>query len=181
MDINIVPVLVGAIDRDKEAAFGALLAPYFARSDTFCVVSSDFCHWGTRFAYTTYYSEPPPIAPLIRLSNTMPSHPSFSTFPIHASISALDHEAMELLTLPPSTGSEAHAQFTAYLKRTKNTICGRHPIGVLLGALAALEEKAVQEGKAHASTIKWVRYEQSSQCLTLRDSSVSYASAYVSF
>lgn len=45
MDINIVPVFVGAIDQDEEAAFGALLAPYLARSDTICVVSSDFCHW----------------------------------------------------------------------------------------------------------------------------------------
>ena len=82
---------------------------------------------------------------------------------------------MALLTLPPSTGSEAHAKFSAYLERTRNTICGRHPIGVLLGALAALEEKG------HTSTMKWVRYEQSSQCLTIRDSSVSYASAYISF
>ena len=45
MDIAIVPVLVGAIDKVKEATFGHLLAPYFARADTLCVVSSDFCHW----------------------------------------------------------------------------------------------------------------------------------------
>jgi len=176
MDIVIVPILVGAIDRDKEAKFGRLLAPYIAKPDTFCVVSSDFCHWGTRFTYTAYYPEPPPSeTPLIRLSSAMPTHPSFSTFPIHASISALDHEAMDLLTLPLSTGSEAHAKFAAYLQKTKNTICGRHPIGVLLGALGVLEEEG------HTSAIKWVRYEQSSQCFTIRDSSVSYASAYISF
>jgi AmmeMemoRadiSam system protein B len=45
MDIRIVPVLVGAINKDTEASFGALLAPYLAREDTFTVVSSDFCHW----------------------------------------------------------------------------------------------------------------------------------------
>lgn len=44
-DIEIVPILVGAIDKDKEAYFGKLLAPFLAREDTFCVVSSDFCHW----------------------------------------------------------------------------------------------------------------------------------------
>lgn len=82
---------------------------------------------------------------------------------------------MDILTLPPATGSEAHAKFAAYLQRTKNTICGRHPIGVLLGALTALEEGG------RSSTMKWVRYEQSSQCLTLSDSSVSYASAYVEY
>ena len=44
-DITVVPILVGAIDKDKEESYGHLLAPYFAREDTFCVVSSDFCHW----------------------------------------------------------------------------------------------------------------------------------------
>ena len=95
------------------------------------------------------------------------------TYPIHESISALDHEAMTLLTLP--TASDVHEKFTKYLDRTKNTICGRHPIGVLLGALAVVE----QENRT--PKIKWVRYEQSSHCLTIMDSSVSYASAYVTF
>jgi AmmeMemoRadiSam system protein B len=44
-DITIVPIVVGAIGQQQEAEFGALLAPYLARDDTFCVVSSDFCHW----------------------------------------------------------------------------------------------------------------------------------------
>jgi len=45
MDITVVPILVGAINQDKEADFGRLLMPYLSRDDTFCVVSSDFCHW----------------------------------------------------------------------------------------------------------------------------------------
>lgn len=45
MDIKIVPVLVGAIDKNKETSYGKLLAPYLARDDTFTIVSSDFCHW----------------------------------------------------------------------------------------------------------------------------------------
>ncbi|KZS96194.1 hypothetical protein SISNIDRAFT_451901 [Sistotremastrum niveocremeum HHB9708] len=44
-DIKIVPILVGSISKDKEAQFGKLLAPFLSRDDTFCVVSSDFCHW----------------------------------------------------------------------------------------------------------------------------------------
>jgi len=121
-----------------------------------------------------YYPEPPPTdTPSIDLRFSRPS--SFSAFPIHASISALDHEAMSLLTLPSAPASVAHDNFAAYLERTRNTICGRHPIGVLLGALAVLEEGG------RTSTIKWVRYEQSSQCFTVNDSSVSYASAYISF
>lgn len=82
---------------------------------------------------------------------------------------------MGILTLPPSKASQAHHDFAEYLARTQNTICGRHPIGVLLGALSELEKdnKPVE--------IKWVRYEQSSKCFNIRDSSVSYASAYVTF
>ena len=45
LDISIVPILVGAIDHETEARFGKVIAPFLAREDTFCVVSSDFCHW----------------------------------------------------------------------------------------------------------------------------------------
>jgi len=173
-DVQIVPIVVGAISQEVEASFGSLLAPYLARDDTFFVISSDFCHWGTRFSYTYYYPEPAPSdAPGIRLSrSTSPS----SSHPIHESISQLDHEAMDILTLPPSTATDAHTQFAKYLARTKNTICGRHPIGVLFGALSALEKDQEKEVKPE---LKWVRYEQSSQCHSIRDSSVSYASAYI--
>jgi predicted class III extradiol MEMO1 family dioxygenase len=194
LDIAIVPILVGAIDQDKEANYGRLLAPYLARDDTFSIVSSDFCHWlvhyrtskaftdlqlflhrGTRFSYTFYYPDPPPSStPPIRLSPVrLPA--TLSTHPIHESISALDHEGMDILTLPAGGAPEAHEKFTEYLARTKNTICGRHPIGILLGALADME----QEGRT--PKIEWVRYEQSSRCVDITDSSVSYASAYVVF
>ena len=131
---------------------------------------------GTRFQYTFYYPKPPPSStPAIRLSRSDPSPAALKDHPIYASISALDHEAMELLTMPPFTAAQAHHDFADYLARTKNTICGRHPIGVLFGALTTLEK----EGKT--PKLKWVRYEQSSQCMTIKDSSVSYASAFVTF
>ncbi|PFH54518.1 hypothetical protein AMATHDRAFT_88 [Amanita thiersii Skay4041] len=173
-DIAIVPIVVGAISQKSETEFGALLAPYLARTDTLFIISSDFCHWGSRFSYTYYYPEPVPNeSSLVRLSRTVAPSDSH---PIHQSIRQLDHEAMDILTMPPSNAKEAHSHFAAYLSRTKNTICGRHPIGVLLGALAALE---VANG-LHAQ-LKFVRYEQSSACLTIRDSSVSYASAWIKF
>ena len=176
-DISIIPILVGAIDKKKEETFGRILAPYLASEDTFFVISSDFCHWGTRFSYTFYFSQSPSgLTTPIRLSRSTTSPHDLSTFPIHESISALDHEAMELLTLPPSTAHQAHVFFADYLARTKNTICGRHPIGVLFGALAVLQEE-----HAKSPHLQWVKYEQSSQCFTIKDSSVSYASAYVTF
>jgi MEMO1 family protein len=102
-----------------------------------------------------------------------------SSFPIHKSITALDNEAMDILTLPrddkdASDANTAHVAFSDYLVRTRNTICGRHPIGVLLGALSVIN-------KAKEVSLKWVKYDHSGDCVTLEDSSVSYASAYVMF
>ena len=42
--------MVGAINKRSEEMFGDVLSPYLARDDTFCVVSSDFCHWCAEFA-----------------------------------------------------------------------------------------------------------------------------------
>ncbi|KAL0951120.1 hypothetical protein HGRIS_007856 [Hohenbuehelia grisea] len=181
IDIKIVPIVVGAIGKDLEAKYGKLLAPYLAREDTFCVVSSDFCHWGTRFQYTYYYPEPAPSTTSgYRLSHSKPPAPGHA---IHESIERLDREAMDLLTCPPASGASAHSSFADYLARTKNTICGRHPIGVLLGALSEVEkgETVGEGGIGRAPVLKWVRYEQSSACEDIRDSSVSYASAWVRF
>ncbi|TFK30484.1 UPF0103-domain-containing protein [Coprinopsis marcescibilis] len=171
-NITIVPIVVGAIDRKSEVEYGALLAPYLAQEGTLCVVSSDFCHWGTRFSYTYYCPDAEtPIAAGISLSRTSP--PS-SSYPIYQSIQRLDRQAMDILSIPPGTAKDAHQSFDSYLQETRNTICGRHPIGVLFGALSALREGSDPK-------VKWVRYEQSSQCHNIRDSSVSYASAYVTF
>ena len=46
--------------------------------------------------------------------------------PIHKSIEAVDRAGMALIE---EGGPEA---FTKYLEEFENTICGRHPIGVLL-------------------------------------------------
>jgi len=177
-DITIVPVLVGSIRKDKEERFGAILAPYLAREDTICVVSTDFCHWGTRFDYTFYYPSPPPCTPLhLTRSGAQPA--SLQAHTICQSIIALDHEGMAALAHPSDSSASASAagdNFAQYLRRTRNTVCGRHPIGVLMGALKYLEES-----QGVTSALKWVRYDQSSECRRIQDSSVSYASAYVVF
>lgn len=40
---------------------GKLLSRYLLAKDTLFVVSSDFCHWGTRFDYTLYDENEGPI------------------------------------------------------------------------------------------------------------------------
>jgi hypothetical protein len=39
----------------SEAEYGALLAPYLDDPSNAFVISSDFCHWGRRFSFTTYF------------------------------------------------------------------------------------------------------------------------------
>jgi AmmeMemoRadiSam system protein B len=60
--------------------------------------------------------------------------------------------------------------FAKYLKETRNTICGRHAIGVWLNAVHCNKEKVSLE-------IEFVKYDQSSQVRSMGESSVSYASA----
>jgi AmmeMemoRadiSam system protein B len=64
-----------------------------------------------------------------------------------------------------------HDAFIQELQSTGSTVCGRHPIGVVMAGLESLEG----EGKGK---FKFVRYERSSDAMSYTDSSVSYASAY---
>ncbi|XP_073299790.1 uncharacterized protein [Primulina huaijiensis] len=139
--VKIVPILVGALSAENEAMYGRLLAKYVDDPTNFFSVSSDFCHWGSRFNYMRYDKK----------------HGA-----IHKSIEAMDKMGMDIIE---TGGPDA---FKEYLLETDNTICGRHPISVFLHMLK------------HSSTrmkIRFLRYEQSSQCKSTRDSSVSYASA----
>ncbi|KAK2659763.1 hypothetical protein Ddye_006296 [Dipteronia dyeriana] len=139
--VKLVPILVGAVNPENEAMYGRLLAKYVDDPSNFFSVSSDFCHWGSRFNYTHYDKK----------------HGA-----IHKSIEALDKMGMELI----ETGDPD--AFKQYLLEYDNTICGRHPISVFLHMLRNCSTKI---------KVKFLRYEQSSQCKTMRDSSVSYASA----
>ncbi len=85
---------------------------------------------------------------------------------IHEFVEWLDHIGMSLIENKDVVG------FYAYLESFRNTICGRHPVGVFLQAAkaAGLEDKL---------QIKFVHYSMSTKCQTKNDSSVSYASAVV--
>ncbi|KAL0291038.1 UNVERIFIED_CONTAM: protein MEMO1 [Sesamum angustifolium] len=47
--VKIVPILVGALSAENEAMYGRLLAKYVDDPTNFFSVSSDFCHWGSRY------------------------------------------------------------------------------------------------------------------------------------
>ncbi|KAL6523889.1 hypothetical protein OROMI_030984 [Orobanche minor] len=139
--VKIVPILVGALSAENEATYGQLLAKYVDDPTNFFSVSSDFCHWGSRFHYTHYDKK----------------HGA-----IYKSIEALDKMGMDII----ETGDPD--AFKQYLSETDNTICGRHPISVFLHMLKNSSTKV---------KIRFLRYEQSSECKSTGDSSVSYASA----
>ena len=61
--------------------------------------------------------------------------------------------------------------------RYKNTICGRHPIAVLLNSLKALRASGGGGRDKEGHDLRFVKYAQSSACRRESDSSVSYASA----
>ncbi|XP_058020936.1 protein MEMO1 isoform X2 [Ahaetulla prasina] len=141
-EFTIVPVLVGALSETKEQEFGKLFSKYLADPCNLFVVSSDFCHWGQRFRYS-YYDE--------------------SQGEIYRSIEHLDKMGMNIIEqLDP-------VSFSNYLKKYHNTICGRHPIGVLLNAITELQKNGMN------MSFSFLNYAQSSQCRNWQDSSVSYA------
>ncbi|XP_036812337.1 protein MEMO1 isoform X2 [Oncorhynchus mykiss] len=141
-ELSIVPVLVGALSESKEQDYGKLLFRYLADPSNLFIISSDFCHWGQRFRYT-YYDE--------------------AQGEIHRSIEHLDKMGMGIIeTLDPMS-------FINYLKKYHNTICGRHPIGVLLNAVSELRKSGTE------MNFSFLNYAQSSQCRNWQDSSVSYA------
>ena len=62
-------------------------------------------------------------------------------------------------------------KFTSYLQEYHNTICGRHPIGIMMNTV-----KHARELNPNSKwSFKFVKYAQSEQCRSSNSSSVSYA------
>ncbi|KAH0536957.1 hypothetical protein FGG08_006222 [Glutinoglossum americanum] len=166
---DLIPILVGATSAVLERTYGALLLPYLRDPTSVFIVSSDFCHWGLRFNYTYYlpvslYSAAPRH---LRAKDAPPSSP-----PIHESIARLDKMAMDAIE------AGRHEGFLEVLKETGNTVCGRHPIGVMMAGLDKWEAEEGGKAGGKKGRFKFVRYERSSDVTKVNESSVSYASAF---
>jgi AmmeMemoRadiSam system protein B len=161
---TIIPILVGGTSAASERLYGQILAPYLAKPTSIFIVSSDFCHWGLRFEYTRYIPETGPPEDL-EYGKPNPTNP-----PIYESIGNLDKLAMDAIE------GGKHQDFLNNLRETGNTVCGRHPIGVIMAALEVLE----QEGKISSQgngRFKFIQYKRSEEVVEIEKSSVSYASA----
>ncbi len=75
----------------------------------------------------------------------------------------MDRDGMELIENHSLQG------FLDYIKDTKNTICGRNPIQLLLAI--------IEEAGADGYQTKFIAYKQSEQLKSKKGSSVSYASS----
>lgn len=112
--------MVGVLSNESEELYGTLLGPYLDDPNNLFVISSDFCHWGSRFRYTPYDSK----------------HGAIWRF-----IESMDRQGMRAIeTADPRC-------FQDYLQRTQNTICGRHPIGVFLNMMGHCQKKHKVEFK----------------------------------
>lgn len=72
-DCTIVPIMAGDLNETLASQYAKVLKPYFDAPNTIFLISSDFCHWGSRFDYTWYKQEDGQI---------------------YESISKLDHQGM---------------------------------------------------------------------------------------
>ncbi|KAK2767685.1 hypothetical protein FQN54_003843 [Arachnomyces sp. PD_36] len=206
----LVPIMVGSTSPSTERAFGEILAPYLADPSNAFIISSDFCHWGSRFGYTYYVPEAPYPGPNLPLSHTsLPQPSSTSTQSIESTIKSVSGgHPLRSRSHVPSPGPKIHESISSFdiatmaaiasgetdsfleiLRQTSNTVCGRHPIGVIMAALEAVaangdgEEGGKGKGNAGEGGIQkgkfnFIRYERSSDAVSVSDSSVSYVSAF---
>ncbi|PKK48794.1 hypothetical protein CI102_6678, partial [Trichoderma harzianum] len=162
---KVVPIIVGSTSRKNEKDTSRVLLSYLKDEENAFIISSDFCHWGSRFDYAVYT----PDGDIGRLSSLHNRSPKPSGPPIYETIRLVDEAAMDAVK------SGSHDAFVDNLRLTGNTVCGRHPIGI---AMAALELYAKELNDENRSRFKVVKYARSSEVIWPDDSSVSYVSAY---
>ncbi|KAM0258130.1 hypothetical protein ACHAPA_011393 [Fusarium lateritium] len=162
---KIVPMLIGSNKGSEEKMYGKVLLPYLRDPENAFIVSSDFCHWGKNFSYLVYSpSNSPSDLTKLRPTDAAPSGP-----PIHETIRVIDEAAMDAVK------SGVHDNFLATLQQTRNTVCGRHPIGVMMAALELLRNRPEYKDKGRFSIMK---YDRSNLVEEPGDMSVSYVSAF---
>ena len=147
-EFSIIPIIVGDNDLYTNKKIGNALYELYQDKNTLFVISSDFCHWGRNFGFTLYDK---------KFEN------------IWESIQDLDKQALDIIE---EIDSE---KLDNYFKRTKNTICGRNPISIIL----SIVEKYKNVNNKKVEFIK-AGYSQSNKVKSLYETSVSYA-AVVNF
>jgi len=169
---KLVPILISSMDDKLCQDLLTSLLPYLHDKKYHFIISSDFCHWGARFAYTKYY--PSAKSELITLSSHGFANNNYNDLPVYKSIELLDQQAMDIA----SEGS--YGEWVDYISRTGNTICGQKPIALLLRMIQEYRKThGHEDGSRKPRVFEWIGYSQSNRARRPSDSSVSYASGYV--
>lgn len=110
--IKIIPIYVGCIGNNVESIeqFSKPLEKYFEDNSNLFIFSSDFCHYGPRFNFTTILKK-------------------YNDTHIFKQIENMDMDAADIISKHDVEG------FIDYLLKTHNTICGSNPIKILLTLL----------------------------------------------
>lgn len=51
---QIIPIWVGNLESNRQKIMGEFLAPYIKDPQNIFIISTDFCHWGKRFGFSSY-------------------------------------------------------------------------------------------------------------------------------
>lgn len=173
--VKVVPMLVSHNSTELDLAVGHVLSKYLDDPTNLFIISSDFCHWGRRFAYTGYVGSEDELKDAIQEETeiemlTARSKLSHHQIDIWQSIEILDKTAMQVLS--ENDNNMKYNAWKQYLEITGNTICGSRPIAVILSALS------LTKSSTGRTNFDWPNYSQSSHVKNLDDSSVSYAAGY---
>ena len=143
-DFIIVPIIVGEIKSNDFDLIGQYLLELYNDEKTLFVISSDFCHWGKQYGYTYVENKKEEI---------------------WKNIENLDKEALNII-------SEMNFnELLKYFNKTKNTICGRNAILLLLNII----EKYKKNNKEKKLLFETISYKQSNKVKNFNEYSVSYA------
>ena len=143
-NFSLLPLMIGETTFEQNKKIGKFLYDLYNDNKTLFVISSDFCHWGLRFGYT-YYDK--------------------SSGEIWESIEKLDKIALDII-------SEMNAEMLdKYFEKTRNTICGRNPITIVLSII----EEYQKQNQDKKLSFECAGYSQSERVKKVTGSSVSYA------
>ena len=125
-NIPLVNIMVGDLSPSYLGSITKLLKPYFLDQESLFVISTDFCHWGSRFQYMEDYRES-------------------TEEQLWQGIQRLDLKGVSHIENQDLKG------FQTYLDKTGNTVCGKNPLKILLSLLGDIDIK----DRYHSKMLKY--------------------------
>ncbi|KAG7662177.1 uncharacterized protein J8A68_004305 [[Candida] subhashii] len=168
---KIIPILISAMDERLHDDIVESLLPYMEHEENHFIISSDFCHWGSRFQYTRYLNSiDTTVDTLDRYMVSLGALHKPKELEIYKSIELLDKMALDIAT------KGSYTEWNNYIKVSGNTICGQKPISIILRLTERYKNSG---GTVGQDVFNWIGYSQSNPVKRSSESSVSYASGYI--